>query len=59
MKTLVKDYYHEFWPQAEVAVADALKQETWPDALREIDTAFHLILSNPFLSGGGHQRPEA
>ena len=38
-------YYHDFWPQAEVVVADALNPETLPNALREIDTAFYLIHS--------------
>lgn len=37
--------YRVLWPNAEIAVADALKRETLKDALNDVDTAYYLIHS--------------
>ena len=37
--------YRTLWPNAEIAVADALKRDTLKDALNDIDTAYYLIHS--------------
>ncbi len=46
------DHYQELWPQAEIIVADVLKQETLQCVLANIDTAYYLIHS---LLLGRHQ----
>jgi uncharacterized protein YbjT (DUF2867 family) len=46
------DHYQELWPQAEIIVADVLKQESLQCVLANIDTAYYLIHS---LLLGRHQ----
>jgi uncharacterized protein YbjT (DUF2867 family) len=45
-------HYQELWPQAEIVIADVLKQETLQSVLNSIDTAYYLIHS---LLLGRHQ----